>query len=72
MDTASPRQILKMASEAGLIHDESNWLKAMKEKSLALYVFHQEVADTMITDTRNIFLPLFRDLRDELGKRYEM
>lgn len=72
VDTASPRQILKMASEAGLIHDESNWLKAMKEKSLALYVFHQEVADTMITDTRNIFHPLFRDLRDELGKRDEM
>lgn len=69
-ETASPRQTLKIASEAGLIRDEANWLKAMKDRSLELYVFRQEVADTLIADTCNIFLPLFRDLREELEKRY--
>ena len=69
-ETASPRQTLKIASEAGLIRDEANWLKAMKDRSLELYVFRQEVADTLIADIRNIFLPLFRDLREELEKRY--
>lgn len=69
-ETASPRQTLKIAFEAGLIRDEANWLKAMKDRSLELYVFRQEVADTLIADTCNIFLPLFRDLQEELEKRY--
>lgn len=71
-ETASPRQILKIASEAGLIEDEANWLKALKDRSLELYVFRQEVADTLIADTRNIFLPMFHGLMTELKKRYEM
>lgn len=71
-ETASPRQILKIASEAGLIEDEANWLKALKDRSLELYVFRQEVADTLIADTWNIFLPMFHGLMTELKKRYEM
>ena len=54
---------IKIASEAGLIRDEANRLKAMKDRSLELYVFRQEVADTLIADTCNIFLPLFCGLR---------
>lgn len=61
--TASPRQIVKLSYEAGLIQDESGWMKAMEERKLEIYTFDQEVADTMINDTRSLFLPLFRELR---------
>lgn len=70
-DTVSPRQILKISYQAGLIQDESGWMKAMEERELEIYTFNQEVADTMINDTRSLFLPLFRALRKELAKRYE-
>lgn len=70
-DTGSPRQILKISYQAGLIQDESGWMKAMEERKLEIYTFNREVADTMINDTRSLFLPLFRALKKELAKRYE-
>lgn len=70
-DTGSPQQILKTSYQAGLIQDESSWMKAMEERKLEIYTFNREVADTMIADTRNLFLPLFRALKKELEKRYE-
>lgn len=70
--TASPRQIVKLSHEAGLIQDESGWVKAMEERKLEIYTFNREVADTLIADTRNIFLPMFHGLMTELKKRYEM
>lgn len=70
-DTASPKQIVKLSHEAGLIQDESGWMKAMEERKLEIYTFNREVADTMIADTRSLFLPLFRALKKELAKRYE-
>lgn len=70
--TASPRQIVKLSHEAGLIQDESGWVKAMEERKLEIYAFNREVADTLIADTRNIFLPMFHGLMTELKKRYEM
>lgn len=69
--TASPRQIVKLSHEAGLIQDESGWVKAMEERKLEIYTFNREVADTLIADTRSLFLPLFRALKKELAKRYE-
>lgn len=69
-DTGSPRQILKISYQAGLIFDESGWLRALEERNLSAHTYNQEVADTLIADTCNIFLPLFRDLREELEKRY--
>lgn len=71
-DTASPRRIVKLSHEAGLIQDESGWMKAMEERKLEIYTFNREVADTMIADTRSLFLPLFRKLRRELERRYGM
>ncbi|WP_299412187.1 HI0074 family nucleotidyltransferase substrate-binding subunit [uncultured Dialister sp.] len=71
-DTASPRQIVKLSHEAGLIQDESGWMKAMEERKLEIYTFNREVADTMINDTRSLFLPLFRELRRKLERRYGM
>lgn len=71
-DTASPRRIVKLSHEAGLIQDESGWMKAMEERKLEIYTFNREVADTMIADTRSLFLPLFRKLRIELERRYGM
>lgn len=62
-DTGSLRQILKISYQAGLIQEESGWLKAMEERKLEIYTFNREVADTMISDTRSLFLPLFRELR---------
>jgi len=70
--TASPRQIVKLSHEAGLIQDESGWVKAMEERKLEIDTFNREVADTLIADTRNIFLPMFHGLMTELKKRYEM
>lgn len=72
VDTGSPRQILKTSYQAGLIQDESGWMKAMEERKLEIYTFNREVADTMINDTRSLFLPLFRELRRKLERRYGM
>lgn len=71
-DTGSPRRILKISYQAGLIQDESGWMKAMEERKLEIYTFNREVADTMINDTRNLFLPLFHELRRKLERRYGM
>lgn len=70
-DTGSPRQTLKTSYQAGLIQEESGWLRALEERNLSAHTYNQEVADTLIADTRSIFLPLFRALKKELAKRYE-
>lgn len=71
-DMGSPRRILKIAYKAGLIQDQEGWLRALEERHLANYTYNQEVADTLIGHTKTIFLPLFRDLKRELEKRYKM
>lgn len=70
-NTGSPRQILKISYQTGLIQDESGWLKALEERNLGAHTYNQEVADTLIADTRSLFLLLFRALKKELEKRYE-
>lgn len=70
-DTGSPRQILKISYQAGLIQEESGWLRALEERNLSAHTYNQEVADTLIADTRSLFLPLFQALKKELAERYE-
>lgn len=70
-DTGSPWQILKISYQAGLIQEESGWLRALEERNLSAHTYNREVADTLIADTRSLFLPLFRALKKELAKRYE-
>ena len=64
--SGSPRQILKTAYQAGLIQEERNWLKALEARNLQTHTYNEEAALQLITDTKNIYLSLFENLKKEL------
>lgn len=68
-ESGSPRQIIKTAFEAGLITDEDGWLQALQTRNLEAHTYNEEVAFSIIKDTKEIFIPLFEDLAKTLSER---
>ena len=66
--SGSPRQIIKTAFQAGLITDEKGWLSAMQARNTDAHTYNEEIAMTLIADTKEIFIPLFDQLAEKLGE----
>ena len=66
--SGSPRQIIKTAFQARLITDEKGWLSAMQAGNTDAHTYNEEIAMTLIADTKEIFIPLFDQLAEKLGE----
>lgn len=68
--TGSPRQILKTAYQAGMIHDEQLWLDALQARNNVAHAYNQAVALDIINNTKEKFYQMFEVLKETIEKEW--
>ena len=68
--TGSPRAIIKTAYECGLINDREGWLELLETRNILAHSYSDEDSLAAIRSVKSTFLPLFRDLKDEIVKNW--
>ncbi len=64
--TGSPRMIIKLAYQAGMIASEEGWLRLLDHRDAVAHFYNEEVALTIIGKTRECYLELFLQLAEEI------
>lgn len=68
--TGSPKMIIKTAYAAGMISDENSWLAALKSRNETANSYNEKVAPDIIEKTKNCYVNLFKELKDEIENRW--
>ena len=68
--TGSPKQVLKTAYTADMISDENAWLEALQARNNVAHSYNEEIALDIVRQTKEIFLGLFCDLKNELDENW--
>lgn len=64
--TGVPRSILKLAYSAGMIHDEIVWMQALQARNNASHSYNENIALTIVRQTKESFYPMFVQLQEEV------
>ena len=62
-ETGSPKNILKNAYGAGMIHDEELWLKGLEARNNVSHAYNRDVAYAIIDMTKERFYDMFVQLK---------
>ena len=68
--TGSPRQILKLAYQMGMITDEEIWLDALKTKNNVAHAYNHAIALDIVDATKNRYYQMFCELKKELEETW--
>ena len=68
--TGSPRQILKVAYQAGMIKNEELFLRALASRNNVAHAYNKGVALDIINDTKNMYYQMFVDLRKTIEDKW--
>lgn len=66
----SPRSILKLAYQAGMIDDEAIWLQAMQDRNDVTPSYNENIALRIINDCKTNYLPIFIKLQASMEKNW--
>ena len=69
--TGSPREIFKVAYKLGWITDEKVWLDMLKKRNIAIHVYDEDRALTVMAAIFASYMMALQALREELRKRLE-
>ncbi len=64
--TGSPRSVIKLAYQAGMIHEEEAWLMALQARNNVAHSYNERIAMGIIQETKGIYIPLFEALQKAL------
>lgn len=67
--TGSPREIFKAAYKLGWLRDEKIWLDMLKKRNVAIHVYDEERALTVMAMIFDGYITALQDLREELRRR---
>jgi len=68
--TGSPRMVIKLAYQAGMIQDADAWLAALVARNNVAHTYNESMALSIIRDAQEEFLPLFETLQQELSTNW--
>lgn len=68
--TGSPKMILKLAYQAGMITDEARWLEVLAMRNEISHSYNEEVALRIINKTKSDVIDLFEGLASEMEKNW--
>ncbi len=68
--TGSPKQILKTAYQAGMIHDQGKWLAALNARNNVTHAYNQAVALDIVDQTKGVFYDMFCELKREMDQSW--
>lgn len=63
---ASPRKIIKLAYQNRMIEDQENWLKLLETRNELAHAYSADDSAEAIKRIRDVYISLFRSLREEL------
>lgn len=66
----SPRSILKLAYQAGMIDDEAIWLQALQDRNDVTHSYNENIALRIIHDCKTNYLPIFIKLQATMEKNW--
>lgn len=69
--TGSPKAVLRAAWKAGLIDDDEQWLAALQTRNNASHAYNREIALSVLEETRNVYLALFRKLKRTMEQNWQ-
>ncbi|GAA0287667.1 nucleotidyltransferase substrate binding protein (TIGR01987 family) [Gracilibacillus halotolerans] len=64
----SPRETIKQAFQAEIIEDGHIWMDALSKRNLTVHTYDQELAEKLVLEIQQHFLPILRHLYDKLLK----
>ena len=67
--TGSPREIFKAAYKLGWLKDEKVWLDMLKKRNVAIHVYDEERALTVMEMVFSVYIAALQALREELRQR---
>lgn len=67
---ASPRTIIKLAYQYGMIDDESAWLNMQKTRNLLAHTYSDEDSSAAIEKIKAEYLPAFFRFKTEIEKNW--
>jgi nucleotidyltransferase substrate binding protein (TIGR01987 family) len=66
----SPRRIIKLAYQCGMISDCDGWLKLLEARNILAHTYSDEQALAVISDLKFEYIELFRKLKYELEEKW--
>jgi nucleotidyltransferase substrate binding protein (TIGR01987 family) len=66
----SPRGIIKLAYQCGMISDCEGWLKLLEARNILAHTYSDEQALTVISELKVEYIELFRQLKAELEENW--
>lgn len=66
--TGSPRAVIKTAYSAGMVNDEAAWLKALAARNNVTHSYNEEIAMSIITESKQIYTEMFAQLKAAVEK----
>ena len=69
--TGSPKQILKTAYQAGLIHDEHLWLDALVSRNNVAHSYNKAIALDIVRNTKERYYDMFQTLKKDMDSRLD-
>lgn len=68
--TGSPKMIIKLAYQAGMIQDERGWLELLERRNEVAHSYNEEIALAIIEETKKKYLILFEQLEQEMREAW--
>ncbi|MDO5112997.1 MAG: HI0074 family nucleotidyltransferase substrate-binding subunit [Planctomycetia bacterium] len=66
----SPRFVLQMAYQAGMIDDEETWLQALETRNQVAHAYNESVALEIIRQTKEKFVMMFVELQKTMEETW--
>ena len=68
--TGSPKRILKTGYKAGMIKDETLWLRGLQGRNNVSHAYNKDIAMDIITQAKEEFYDMFCDLKKEVEENW--
>ncbi|MBE5935550.1 MAG: nucleotidyltransferase [Lachnospiraceae bacterium] len=69
-ETGSPKQIIKVAYQAGMIGDENLWIEALKSRNNTSQSYNADIALDIIEKTKDKYYNMFVELKNIMMKSW--
>lgn len=68
--TGSPRGILKVAYQAGMIEDEELWVEALASRNNVSHAYNEGIAEKIVSDTKTKYITMFEALEEKIKSNW--
>ena len=68
--TGSPRSMLKLAYQAGMIDDEELWIEALASRNNEFHAYNEGIAVKIVSETKAKYIDMFEALEEKIKSNW--